>query len=136
MAATGRGATSLALLVLTLGATSARLGAGEPGVRNLDVRGLQVGGTTTLVVDGDELGTAPRLLLPFPAKQKLKPGSTNQRASFEVTLDGSVSPGYSHLRVATDGGVSLPVVIGVDRLPQRPLAASVDSLPIALHGVV
>ena len=34
-----------------------------------------------------------------------------------------MEPGYYNLRLATDGGVSLPVVIGVDRLPQRPFAA-------------
>jgi len=33
-----------------------RLRAGEPEVRNLDVRGLQAGGTTPLVIDGDDLG--------------------------------------------------------------------------------
>jgi hypothetical protein len=30
--------------------------------------------------------------------------------------------------------VSLPVVIGVDALPQKPFAAKVESLPVALHG--
>jgi hypothetical protein len=125
----------LVLLFLSNGA-SARLDAGEPGIRNLNVRGLQIGGTTTLVVDGDDLGTAPRLLLPFPAKPQLKPGSTDKQATFDITLDGDVQPGYSHLRLVTDHGVSLPVVIGVDRLPQRPLTASVDQLPVALHGVL
>ncbi len=66
------------------------------------MRGLQIGGTTTIVIDGDELGTAPRLLLPFPAQQQLKPGSTKNQATFDVTLDGTVQPGYHHLRVVTD----------------------------------
>ena len=108
----------------------------EPAIRNLSLRGLQIGGTTTLVVDGDDLGTAPRLLLPFPAVQQLKPGSTKSQASFDVTLDGNVEAGYYHLRVMTDEGVSAPIVITVDRLPQRPLAAMVEQLPVALHGVV
>jgi hypothetical protein len=43
-------------------------------------------------------------------------------------------PGLHHLRVVTEGGVSLPVVIGVDSMPQKPFAAKVDSLPVALHG--
>lgn len=110
--------------------------AAEPSVRNVSVRGLQVGGTTTLTIDGDDLGKAPRLLLPFAARQSLKPGATDQQATFEVTLDETPEPGYANLRVATDGGVSLPVVIGVDALPQKPLAASVDRLPVALHGTV
>ncbi len=110
--------------------------AGEPAIRNLNLRGLQIGGTTTLVVDGDELGTAPRLLLPFPANAQLKADSTKTQAAFDVTLDGAVEPAYVHLRIVTDEGVSAPVVIGVDRLPQRPLAAAIDQLPVALHGTV
>src|SRR5437763_14770263 len=110
--------------------------AAQPNIRNLNVRGLQVGGTTALTVDGDDLGAAPKLLLRFPAKQLLKPGSTDKQATFEVTLDDAVSPGYYHLRVVTDGGVSLPVVIGVDRLPQRVIAATPEQLPVALHGTV
>ena len=35
---------------------------------------MQVGGTITVAVDGDDLGKAPKLLLPFAAKQTLKPG--------------------------------------------------------------
>ena len=114
----------------------ASLRAGEPTIRNLSVRGLQIDGTTTLIVDGDDLGTAPRLLLPFPANQQLKPGATATQATFDVTLERTVEPGYYHLRVVTDLGVSLPILIGVDRLAQRPLAATVDKLPVALHGAV
>lgn len=137
MTAIRRGARwSLALLVFAACGTPAPLGATEPAIRNLSVRGLQVGGTTTLVVDGEALGTAPRLMLPFPAKQTLKPGTTATRATFDVTLGGDVPPGYYHLRTVTPGGVSLPIAIGVDRLPQRPLGAAVEPLPVALHGAV
>ncbi|MCI0681467.1 MAG: hypothetical protein L0Y71_05125 [Gemmataceae bacterium] len=112
------------------------LGAAEPALRNLNVRGLQINGTTTLVCDGDDFGKAPRLLLPFRAKQVLKPGSTDKQATFDVTLSDEVVPGYHHVRIVTDGGVSLPVVVAVDRLPQRPFTASIDPLPVALHGSV
>src|SRR5437763_675151 len=94
-------------------AVSSAVIAAEPALRNLDVRGLRIGGTTTLAIDGDDLGPAPRLLLPFAAKQTLKAGGTDKKATFDVTLDANVVPGYHHLRVVTDGGVSLPVVIGV-----------------------
>lgn len=122
----------LALLLVLTG----DLSAAEPVVRNLYVRGLQVGGTTTLVIDGDDLTKSPRLFLPFPALQQLNPKSTGVQAIFDVTLDNSVTPGYYHLRVLTDQGVSLPVVIGVDAMPQRPVTASSVALPIALHGTV
>jgi hypothetical protein len=115
---------------------NAFLSAGEPVVRNVNLRGLQVGGATTLVIDGDEFGPAPRLLLPFAAGQQLKKSSTDKQATFDVTLGADVVPGYYHLRVVTDGGVSTPVVLAVDRLPQRVLAASVDVLPVALHAAL
>ena len=110
--------------------------AAEPTARNVNVRGLQVGGTTTLTIDGDEFGKEPRLVLPFAAQQQIKKGSTDKQAIFDVTLSGDVVPGYYHLRVATDGGISAPIVIAVDRLPQKPLGPSADVLPIALHGSV
>jgi hypothetical protein len=102
----------------------------------VNVRGLQVGGTTTITIDGDDLGKTPKLLLPFAAKQTLKSGGTDKKAEFEVTLDDTVTPGLYHMRIVTDGGSSLPVVIGVDRLAQKPLTASIEALPAAVHGTV
>jgi hypothetical protein len=123
----------LALLALVAGPAGLR--AGPPVLRNLNVRGLQVGGTTTLTIDGDDLGAAPRLLLPFAADQKLQPNHTDKQATFAVTL-ADVTPGYYPLRLVTDGGVGQPVAVAVDRLPQRPLTATVEQLPVALHGSV
>jgi hypothetical protein len=124
----------LALLALGLGATGLR--AAEPAVRSLDVRGLQVGGTTALVIDGDDFGSSPHLLLPFPARQQLKKGATATRGTFDVTLGADVVPGYYQLRVVSGSGVSPPVVIAVDRLPQRLLANTAGLLPAALHGTI
>src|ERR1700722_2821112 len=110
--------------------------AAEPTVRNLNVRGLQVGGTTTITVDGDDFGKAPKLLLPCNAKQILKSGSTDKQAVFDVSLDDTIAPGLYHLRLITENGASLPVIIGIDRLPQKPLTKAIDSLPAAIHGTV
>lgn len=121
-------------LLLSLLALPVAVHADEPTLRNVTVRGLQIDGTTSLTLEGDALGKAPRLLLPFPAKQLLKPGGSDRQATFDVTLPADVTPGCHQLRVATDGGVSLPFIIGVDRLPQRPLTPSITTLPIALHG--
>jgi len=122
------------------------LTAAEPNVRNVNVRGLQVGGMTTITIDGDAFGQPPkflapvskppRLLLPFAAKQTLKPGRTDKRAEFDVTLDDTIAPGLYHLRVITEGGASLPVVVGVDRLAQKPFGPTIEVLPAALHGTV
>jgi hypothetical protein len=113
-----------------------RLIAAEPSLRNLDIRGLRVGGTATLTIDGDDLGKAPKLLLPFPAKQTLKAGATDKKAAFDVELAGDVEPGYYQLRVVAEGGVSLPVLIAVDRLVQQNATEPIKELPAALHGNV
>jgi hypothetical protein len=105
----------------------------EPTVRDVNVRGLKINGTTTVTVTGDDLGKAPKLLLPFAAKQMLKAGNTDKQATFDVTLEAA-TPGLHHLRVVTKGGVSLPVVIGVDAMEQKPFAAKIETLPVALHG--
>lgn len=108
----------------------------EPNVRALSVHGLQVGGTTTLTVEGDELTTSPKLLLPFPATQSLQPKSSDKSATFKVTLDDQVVPGLYPLRVVTEGGVSLPMILGVDRLRQLPMPKHVEPLPAAIHGSI
>jgi hypothetical protein len=121
-------------IVLLLVAAPA--GATEPSVRAVSVRGLQLSAPTTVTIDGDDLGKAPKLLLPFPAKQALGEKNTDKQATFTVTPDAPVAPGVYHLRVVTDGGVSLPTVIAVDALPQRPFAPDAGALPAALHGAV
>jgi hypothetical protein len=135
MIATVRGpAVRLALLLAAVCAAAGPVHAAPPVIANLTVRGLQVGGTTTLIVQGSDLGAAPRLMLPFAAKQDRKPGGNPQQATFDVTLAADVVPGIYPLRVVAEGGVSAPAIIGVDRLPQRPFAATVTDLPVALHG--
>lgn len=124
------------LFALSLCFIAASASAAEPTIRNLNVRGLTVGGATTLTVDGDDLGTEPRLLLPIPAKADLAPKATDKQAVFTVTLPAEVTPGFYQLRVQNDRGVSPPVVIAVDKMPQLPFAASVENLPAALHGAV
>jgi hypothetical protein len=124
------------LALAALGLTARSTVAVEPTLRDINLRGLEVGGTTTLIVDGDELGNAPRLLLPFAAKQELKPGATDKRATFDVALAADVVPGYYQLRVVTEGGVTLPVAICVDRLPERAMAPTIEQVPVALSGAI
>ena len=121
-------------LLVVVAAT--RAAAAEPEIRALTVRGLQVGGTTTLTLDGDGLGKEPKLHLPFPAKATLKAPATDKQATFDVALGNDVIPGYYHLRLITEGGITAPVVVAVDRLPQVPFTPTIDALPIALHGTL
>jgi hypothetical protein len=108
----------------------------EPTIRAINIRGLQIGGTTELICDGDDFTTEPKLLLPFAAEQELKTGSTDKKATFSVKLPNDIEPGYYQLRIATVGGVSLPIVIGVDRLPQLAFAPLIEKLPVSAFGSV
>jgi hypothetical protein len=106
-----------------------------PQVGNLSVRGLQAGGTTTLTIDGSGLLPEPRLLLAIPvAAQVLKPGATDNRIQIAVTLAAGVQPGLYQLHIANRSGVSNPLLIGVDALPQLSFAPEIAKLPVALHG--
>jgi hypothetical protein len=109
----------------------------EPTIRNINIRGLQIGGTSTITIDGEDLAPDLRLLLPLDiVKQELKPEATDKRAVFDVTLGDKVAPGMYNLRVTTAAGASVPVVIAADRMPQLPIAAEAGTLPVALHGAV
>ncbi len=110
--------------------------AAEPTVRDVTVRGLQIGVTTTLTITGDDFGAAPKLLLPFPATQTLLPESTDKTATFTVAVPEAVTPGWHQMRLTTANGASLPVIIGVDRLPQVGFGPTVERLPAAVHGSV
>ncbi len=111
--------------------------ASEPSVRTVDVRGLQVGAVTTLVFEGDGFGKSPKLLFPFNVTPVLKTGSTEKKASFDITLPADIIPGFYQCSLIAEGGVSLPVLLGIDHLVQKPFAVSIDQpLPIALHGTI
>lgn len=111
--------------------------ASEPLVRTVDVRGLQVGAVTTLVFEGDGFGKSPKLLLPFNVTPVLKSGSTEKKASFDISLPADIIPGFYQCSLLAEGGVSLPVLLGIDHLVQKPFAVSIDQpLPIALHGTI
>jgi len=96
------------LLLIAFCFVPAPLHAAQPALRTLEVRGLQVGAKTTLVLDGDELGKAPRLLFPFAAQQTLKPGGTDKRAAFEVIDIAAVDDAVSHRPRADRAGEQYP----------------------------
>lgn len=122
----------LAVLVVLAAASSL---AAPPKITNIDFRGLQVGGKTTLTIDGADLLPDPKLVTAFPiANAVLKENARPNRIQLDVTLDGSVPPAYYNLRVATAQGVSNPIVVVVDRLPQRLAAKQVAALPVAISG--
>ena len=108
-----------------------------PTINSVSPRGLQIGATTTLVIEGADLLPDPKIVLPVPiARQEIKQPATANRLEIEVALDAAVTPGIYQLRVAGGHGISNGLVIGVDELPQRPFAADAGALPVAMHGSV
>ena len=97
------------------------------------LRGLQAGGTTTLTITGGDLLPEPKLVLPLAiAQQVLKEGAAANQVQIDVTLDAATPQGIYQLRLATAQGISAPLNVAVDRLPELPFAAEVTSLPVAL----
>jgi hypothetical protein len=108
-----------------------------PVVRNLDRLGVQIGATTVLTIDGDNLLPEPRIVLPAPiVKQVLRPKGTANRIAIEITLDRAALPGLYNLRLANSHGVSAARVVAVDHLPQRGWEPKLSELPTALHGTL
>lgn len=108
-----------------------------PAINNVSLRGLQIGGTTTLALQGSELAGEVKLLAPFAiAKQEVLPGASGQQVQLAITLDATVAPGIYAVRLATPTGITAPLVLGVDRLPQQPLVEQVAALPVAMSGAL
>jgi len=123
------------LLAMILWITSQSSIASPPQISNVSLRGLQIGETTTLTIDGNELLPNPSLVLPFEViHQTVASSAQNNRVQVAVTVGESVQPGIYKLRVANSKGISNAVQIGVDSLIQKPFSAAVESLPIALHA--
>ena len=122
---------AISILFLVLEANSA-----EPVVRSLDIRGLQLGKTTTITLDGDGFGKTPKILLSFDAIQTLKQGSTDKKAILDIQPTGEIAPGFYQGRIFSEKGVSLPFLLGVDQLAQRPFSQTTGEFPVALHGTI
>ncbi|MFO0816720.1 MAG: hypothetical protein U1A77_02185 [Pirellulales bacterium] len=111
--------------------------AASPTITNLSVRGLRIGGTTTLTIQGSDLGAGTRLLLPWPtATQTVVGEPTAQQLVYEVTVPADAHAGIEAIRVANAQGVSNAIPVGVDRLEQIPFTPQIKQLPVALHGTL
>src|SRR5262245_335522 len=108
-----------------------------PTITNVAPRGLEIGKTTTIVITGSDLSADVQLV--SEAKivgQQVKSGAKPNRVELEVTLDPATPPGLYAVRVADAGGISSPVMLGVDRLPQRAFDSALGQLPAAFSGTV
>lgn len=108
-----------------------------PTISSVSPRGLQAGQTTTLQITGSELSADVTLVSPIkPSAVKSKPGATPGRIELEVTLDADTPPGLYAIRLASASGISSPVMIAIDRLPERMFQPTLADLPGAYSGVV
>ncbi|MBS0202755.1 MAG: hypothetical protein JSS49_07630 [Planctomycetes bacterium] len=108
-----------------------------PEIRNINVRGLQIGGTTVLTIDGAELSPSPRLFLGEQALEAtIDSASTATRLIVSVPIAESVPPGIQALRLFTAEGFSNSQWVGLDRFPQTPITEKIGALPVSLHGSV
>ena len=106
-----------------------------PRITTVSVRGLRIGATTTIVIEGSDLAPGGHLLLPVPiTTERVLPGGTPQKITVEVTLSAQAPTGRVALRVANSRGISNPVYIGIDDLDEIAFGPEIGRLPAALNG--
>lgn len=126
------------LLVVIIGAMSfiTPLHA-APVITNLSSRGLQIGAPVTLTIEGTDLLPDPQLISQVPLQRvTLLPNPTANRIQLEVVVEPTAFVGIFPFRLSNAKGVTTAFLLGVDMLPQLPLAAKDNPLPAALHGVI
>ena len=108
-----------------------------PEIRNINLRGLQIGGTTVVTIDGADLLPSPRVFLgDQPVEAAVDAQSTATRLVVSIPVAETVAPGIAALRLVNAEGFSNSQWVGLDRFPQTPLAEKLDSLPASVHGSV
>jgi hypothetical protein len=108
-----------------------------PRIDKLSLRGLQAGGITTLVIEGGDLLSEPQIFLSAPhAKHTIKDGATAARLEVEFVIDGECESGIYLLRVGSASGISEPVALGIDNLPQIAFAPQLATLNVAMTGAL
>lgn len=114
--------------------TAANLSA-APRVNDVSLRGLTSGKTTRLTLQGNQLGPNPEIKVDFPVSAvRVLPESTAKSLILEVDLPEHASPRHGQMRVATATGISNPVTLGIDALPNVPFADHIEMLPSAMTG--
>lgn len=126
--------TIVMFVLLSLPDTSS---AAPPQIRSVNIRGLQIGATTVLTLDGTDLIPAPRICLNDQILEcSVDPQSTPARVIVSIPLPESTVPGIRPLRLITTEGISNSQLVGLDRFPQIPIAESIAVRPVAVHGSV
>lgn len=115
--------------------------AAAPAVSLLSTNGLQLGTTTSLIIQGANLQPNPTVSLPVPgSKLTIGPNSNATQVEVQVVLPAEAPVGHYAVRVQTPNGVSNALPIAVDGLPEVAAngssAAKALTLPVAVSGLI
>ena len=111
-------------LAVALGLTavlSAPALAAPPQINGINPFGAQRGASTTVTVNGSNLGGNPRLVAPFGFRgrdARRRPAPTRRTRKLALTVDAETPVGVYPVRVQTDDGLSNPFLFAVGQLPQ------------------
>lgn len=112
-----------------------------PTLSLVSMNGLQLGATSSLVIQGANLQPAPAVSLPIPGAQvTLGPNSNANQLDVKIVVPPDVPVGHYPVRVVTPNGVSNALPVAVDGLPE--VAANLSSpdkplpLPVAVSGIM
>ncbi|QDU73207.1 hypothetical protein Pan97_01740 [Bremerella volcania] len=126
---------SSVLVGLTLAWCVASEAIAAPQIDNVSLRGLTSGQTTRLTLRGKQLSPDTEVKLDFAAKAlRVLPESNAGRLELEIELAADVEPRHGHLRVASATGISAPITLEIDQLPEAVFSEKIETLPIALSG--
>ena len=111
-----------------------------PVIQTIMPRGLQIGQTTRLTVTGNNLTSAKPALPLKGITTNIVAGSKPNRLLLDVTVPPTADAAFVPLQVYNNVGISKPVLIAIDRLPQRNIsevsAAKPVQLPAAVSGTI
>jgi hypothetical protein len=112
-----------------------------PDIARFSQAGVTRGQTTQIVIAGQHLGSAPRVLTDIPhATVTLVGEPSAERLTAQLTVPADTVPGLYPVWVSTTEGTSAPLPLAVDGLPHRPAdqatADAPTALPAALFGVL
>ncbi len=104
-----------------------------PTVSGVSLRGLQIGHETTVTFSGTALSSNPRLYAPFRFGQTVRSAAEGS-VTFAIQVDSATIAKIYPIRVVTESGISNPLLVSVDALPEQTISSPVESLPVALTG--
>src|SRR5262245_47223661 len=91
--------------------------AAPPQITRVTMPALQIGASTTLIIEGTDLTPNPRVVMPVPiTAQTVKEPSMPNRVQIDVKLADKAPAGVYLLRLGNDKGISNPVSVEIDDL--------------------